>query len=231
MLQTITLLKNYSEYAGCCLHGILSCCRKNAYPSFLKTSVCIASKLQRLISTTVEIRVRPPNLTQSLLLLLFFLLFFFVVVFFFFFFFFFWNSRSFWSTVLLTSCKLDIWNFDLKSWSSQYPSNKMYMNWPRIIHEIKLWAQLFKTNNFVSWRTVKIMIITYGRYANIFADKMWVAFAFTKATHIFFSKNICEWDIVFNRAVNILTTNELVKLTMLWTTGPSSLTEISSGMH
>ena len=44
--------------------------------------------------------------------------------------------------------------------------------------------------------------------------KMWVA------THIFFSKNTCELDIVLTRTVNILTTKELVKLTMLWTMGP-----------
>ena len=49
---------------------------------------------------------------------------------------------------------------------------------------------------------------------------MWVAFAFAKATHIFFSKNNYESDIVLTRAVNILTTNKLVKLTTLWTTGP-----------
>ena len=49
---------------------------------------------------------------------------------------------------------------------------------------------------------------------------MWVAFAFAKATHIFFSKNTCELDVVLPRTINILTTNELVKLTMLWTTGP-----------
>ena len=36
----------------------------------------------------------------------------------------------------------------------------------------------------------------------------------------FFSKNTCEFDIVLTRTVNILTTNELVKVTMLWTTGP-----------
>ena len=52
---------------------------------------------------------------------------------------------------------------------------------------------------------------------------MWVAFAFAKATHIFFSKNTCELDMVLTRTVNTLTTNELIKLTMLWTTGPRSL--------
>ena len=61
---------------------------------------------------------------------------------------------------------------------------------------------------------VKTLIIKYGIYANIFARKMWEAFAF------FFSKNTCELDIVLTRIVNILTANELVKLTMLWTTGP-----------
>ena len=49
---------------------------------------------------------------------------------------------------------------------------------------------------------------------------MWVAFAFAKATHIFSEKNTCEVDIVVTRTVNILTTKELVKLTMLWTAGP-----------
>ena len=65
------------------------------------------------------------------------------------------------------------------------------------------------------------MIVKYGIYANIFAEKEWVAFAFAKATHIFFSKNTCELDTVFTRTVNILITKQLVKLTMLWTTGPS----------
>ena len=60
-----------------------------------------------------------------------------------------------------------------------------------------------------------ILIIKYGIYANIFAEKMWVAFAFKSYPHFFFSKNTCELDIVLTRAVNILTTNELVKLTML----------------
>ena len=55
---------------------------------------------------------------------------------------------------------------------------------------------------------------------NIFAKKMWVAVAFAKVTHIVFSKNTYAIDIVLTRTVNILATNELVKLTMLWTTGP-----------
>ena len=37
-----------------------------------------------------------------------------------------------------------------------------------------------------------------------------------------FNKNTCELGIVFIRTVNIMATNELVKLTKLWTTGPSS---------
>ena len=41
-----------------------------------------------------------------------------------------------------------------------------------------------------------------------------MAFAFAKATHIFSAK-IRELDIVRTRTINILTTNELVKLTML----------------
>ena len=52
---------------------------------------------------------------------------------------------------------------------------------------------------------------------------MWVGFAFAKATHVFFSINTCELDIILTRTINILTTNGLVKLTMLWTTGPRYL--------
>ena len=56
-------------------------------------------------------------------------------------------------------------------------------------------------------------LINVSLKLNIFAEN-------AKATHIFFSKNASELDIVLTRTVNILTTNELVKLTMLWTTGP-----------
>ena len=61
-----------------------------------------------------------------------------------------------------------------------------------------------------------------------FAEKMWVAFA--KCYSHFFSKNTFELDIVLTRTVNILTTKELIMLTMLWTTGPSkSLTDFRKG--
>ena len=48
------------------------------------------------------------------------------------------------------------------------------------------------------------------------------------STHIFFSKNSCELVIVFTRTVNILTIIDLVKLTMLLTTGPRSFTSDTS---
>ena len=47
---------------------------------------------------------------------------------------------------------------------------------------------------------------------------MWVAFA--KATHIFSAKNIRILYIESAKTVNVMTLNELVKLTTLWTTGP-----------
>ena len=46
------------------------------------------------------------------------------------------------------------------------------------------------------------------------------SFCICKSYSHFFSKNTCELDIVLTRTVNILITNELVKLTTLWTTGP-----------
>ena len=57
-------------------------------------------------------------------------------------------------------------------------------------------------------------------YTVIFLLKMWVTFAFAKATHFFFSKNTYGLSSVLTRTVNILTTNDLVKLTMRWATGP-----------
>ena len=62
------------------------------------------------------------------------------------------------------------------------------------------------------------LIIKYGIYANVFAEKMWVAFALqknAKATHIFLAKIPVNYIFILNRTVYIWTTNELVKLTML----------------
>ena len=62
---------------------------------------------------------------------------------------------------------------------------------------------------------VKTSIIKYTIYnAYIFAEKMWVAFAFAKASHIFQQKYL-GLDTILSRPVNILTTNKLAKLTML----------------
>ena len=46
------------------------------------------------------------------------------------------------------------------------------------------------------------------------------SFCICKSYSHFFSNNACALDIVLTRIVNILTLNELVKLTTLWTTGP-----------
>ena len=48
------------------------------------------------------------------------------------------------------------------------------------------------------------------------------SFCICKSYSHFFSKHTCELDIILTRTVNILTTKELVKLTMLCTTGPWS---------
>ena len=69
-------------------------------------------------------------------------------------------------------------------------------------------------------RIVKTLIIRYGIYANIFAEKNVSSCCICKSYSYFFSKNTCELDIILTRTVNILTTNKLVTLTMLWTTGP-----------
>ena len=68
---------------------------------------------------------------------------------------------------------------------------------------------------------VKTLVIKYGIYANIFAEKCEYLLHLQKLLK-FFSKNICELDIVLTSTVNILTTKELVRLKMLWTTEPRS---------
>ena len=55
-----------------------------------------------------------------------------------------------------------------------------------------------------------------------FVEKMWVAFAMQKLLTFFSAKNIGILCIESAKTVNEMTLNELVKLTMLWTTGPSS---------
>ena len=57
-------------------------------------------------------------------------------------------------------------------------------------------------------------------YMLIFLLKNVSSFCICKSYSHFFSKNTCEFDTVLTRTVNILTTNEFVKLRMLWTTGP-----------
>ena len=49
---------------------------------------------------------------------------------------------------------------------------------------------------------------------------MWVAFAVQKLLKFFSAKNIRKLYIESTKTVNEMTLNELVKLTMLWTTGP-----------
>ena len=67
---------------------------------------------------------------------------------------------------------------------------------------------------------VKTLIIKYGIYTNIFVEKNVNSFCICKSYSHFFSAKIPVNEIVLTRTVNILTTNELVKLTMFWSTEP-----------
>ena len=58
------------------------------------------------------------------------------------------------------------------------------------------------------------------KYAEIFCWKNVSSFYSAKATHIFSAKNIRILYIESAKTVNEMTLNELVQLTMLWTTGP-----------
>ena len=61
------------------------------------------------------------------------------------------------------------------------------------------------------------------KYAEIFCWKNVSSFCIAKATHIFSAKNIRILYIESAKIVNEMGLNKLVKLTMLWTTGPCSL--------
>ena len=69
------------------------------------------------------------------------------------------------------------------------------------------WAQFFKTNDIFNLRIIKTLIIKYGLYANILAEKNVSSFCKCKYYSHFFSKNTFEFDTVLTRTVNILTTN------------------------
>ena len=58
------------------------------------------------------------------------------------------------------------------------------------------------------------------KYTEIFCWKNVSSFCSAKATHIFSAKNIRILYIESAKTVNEMTLKELVKLTMLWTTGP-----------
>ena len=60
------------------------------------------------------------------------------------------------------------------------------------------------------------------KYADIFCWKNVSSFCSAKATHIFSAKNIRILYIESAKTVYEMTLNELVKLTTLWTTGPSA---------
>ena len=95
--------------------------------------------------------------------------------------------------------------------------NKKSISTYRLLKLLPIRAQLFKANDVVSSQFVKILIEWYANMLKCFAEKMWVAFA--KATHIFSAKNIRILCIESAKTVKEMTLNELVKLTMLWTTG------------
>ena len=54
------------------------------------------------------------------------------------------------------------------------------------------------------------------------AEKMWVALHLQKLL-TFVQQNTFEMDIVVTKTVYIMTTNELIKLTLLWITEPRRL--------
>ena len=67
--------------------------------------------------------------------------------------------------------------------------------WQKKQRLILIWAQLFKANDIVSKRFVKIYIEWYANMLKFFAEKMWVVFAVQKLLTFFSKKyqNIVYW--------------------------------------
>ena len=63
------------------------------------------------------------------------------------------------------------------------------------------------------------------KYAEIFCWKNVSSFCSAKATHIFSAKNIRILYIESAKTVKEMSLNELVRLTMLWTTGPRYMSQ------
>ena len=83
-------------------------------------------------------------------------------------------------------------------------------------------AQLFKANDIVN-DSLKFISSDMQICCNFLLKKKVSSFCSAKATHIFSAKNIRMLCIESTKTVNEMTLNELVKLMMLWTTGPRSL--------
>ena len=62
-------------------------------------------------------------------------------------------------------------------------------------NKVNVWGQLFKTNDIVSYRFVKIYIEWYANMLKLFAEKMWVAFGVQKL-FTFFQQKISEYCIL-----------------------------------
>ena len=89
-----------------------------------------------------------------------------------------------------------------------------------------LWILLtYRQNNLhLLWQRLRQVKEAIRISQSTHAMNRWIC----KSYSHFFSKNTSELDIVLTRTVIILTTNELVKLAMLWTTGPSLVVSSSS---
>ena len=105
------------------------------------------------------------------------------------------------------------------NWRIEFLSNNSgrYIFWRPWPSCSKLTMLLTLVNIFSKFRLLNMA------YILIFLLQKVSSFCICKSYSHFFSKNTCELDIVLTKTVKILTINELIKLTMLWTTGPQLL--------
>ena len=113
-----------------------------------------------------------------------------------------WPSQHFVHQMLIICCEYHI-----------YPNCFGHFN------SLPYWVQLFKTSANVTLKCLSWNMA--NTLSDIFAEK-WVVFALQKLLIFFCSKNINVFENTVATTVKQFVMNKLVKLMMLWTTGPWS---------
>ena len=86
------------------------------------------------------------------------------------------------------------------------------------------------TNSLVV-KMLTVLVSTISNSQGFFAEKMWVAFANAKSTHIFFSKNISIYAILNGQSLKNMLTNDIVSFEQLGPDVKAWLDQLLRSLH